>query len=217
MFKYSSLLFLSIIMFFTSCRKFEQEKVIAVAEPYTPKNLYPIERLPTYFNRVALMPCFYPDSASSLLDFADQTFYRELSQARIFEVVQISPRLCMELFGKPRFSSSHALPNNFMEILATQTQANGVAFIDLHSYKAYKPMSLGVRCKLVDIKSGDFMWAIDETIDAGDASVIVAANHFQRGKHVNALSAKTAGSVLQSPRLFTKFAAQAVFATLPVR
>ena len=83
--------------------------------------------------------------------------------------------------------------------------------------KLTNPLSLGVRCKLIDLKSGDFMWAIDETIDAGDASVIVAANHFQRGKHVNALSAKTASSVLQSPRLFTKFAAQTMFSTLPSR
>lgn len=217
MVNYLSLLTLAFLVSLTSCRKFEQEKVIAEAEPYTPKNLYPIERLPTYFNRVALMPCFYPDSASSILDFADDAFYRELSQARLFEVVQITPEVCKELFGQPRFSSSHPLPSDFMEVLVAHTQANGVAFIDLHSYKAYKPLSLGVRCKLIDLKSGDFMWAIDETIDAGDASVIVAANHFQRGKHVNALSAKTASSVLQSPRLFTKFAAQTMFSTLPSR
>ena len=38
------------------------------------------------------MPCFYPDSASSILEFADDAFYRELSQARLFEVVQITLR-----------------------------------------------------------------------------------------------------------------------------
>ncbi|MDA7823716.1 hypothetical protein N9A58_09035 [Opitutales bacterium] len=217
MHKFYLLFFLSTVLFLFGCRKFEQEKVIAEAEPYTPKNLYPVERLPTYFNRVLLMPCYHPDSASSILEFADETFYRELSQARLFEVVQLSPARCLDLFGKPRFSSSDALPDNFMQTLANQTLANGVAFVDLHSFKPYKPMSLGVRCKLVDLKSGEFMWAIDETIDAGDASVIVAANIFQRAKHVNALSAKTAGSVLQSPRLFTKFSAQTLFSTLPTR
>ena len=58
MVNYLSLLTLAFLASLTSCRKFEQEKVIAEAEPYAPKNLYPIERLPTYFNRVALMPCF---------------------------------------------------------------------------------------------------------------------------------------------------------------
>ena len=113
MVNYLSLLTLAFLASLTSCRKFEQEKVIAEAEPYAPKNLYPIERLPTYFNRVALMPCFYPDSASSILEFADDAFYRELSQARLFEVVQITPEVCKELFGQPRFSSSHPLPSDF--------------------------------------------------------------------------------------------------------
>ncbi len=199
------------------CRRFEQEKVIAQAEPYFPRNLYPIERLPTYFNRVVLMPCYYPDEASSVLDFADEIFYREFSQARLFEVVQLSPSQCGKLFGKQRLGSNEPLPDGFLDALESETQANGVAFIDLHSYKPYRPISLGIRCKLVDIKSGEFMWAIDETIDAGDASVIVAANRFQKSKQVHALSAKTDGSVLQSPRLFSKFAASTVFETLPAR
>ena len=49
------------------------------------------------------------------------------------------------------------------------------------------------------------MWAIDETIDGGDASVVVSAINFQKSKHVQALSDKTMGSILQSPRLFSKF------------
>ena len=208
---------LTVLLFFTSCRKFEQGKVIAEAEPYKPTNLYPVERLPTYFNRVVLMPSYHPDFASNLLKHADETFYRELSQSRLFEVVQLSTAHCLSLFDSPRLSSSGRLPDNFLTRLQEETQANGVMFIDLHSYKPYKPMTIGIRGKLVDLKSGDFMWAIDETIDAGDASVIVAANLFQRGKHVNALSGKTSASVLQSPRLFTKFAAQAIFATLPTR
>ena len=40
-------------------------------------------------------------------------------------------------------------------------------------------MSLGVRAKLVDLKSGEFMWAIDETFDAGHAGVILGASVFQ--------------------------------------
>ena len=42
-----------LILLSNSCRKFEQEKIVAEADPYIPGNLYPVERLPTYFNRVA--------------------------------------------------------------------------------------------------------------------------------------------------------------------
>ena len=90
-------------------------------------------------------------------------------------------------------------------------------FIDLHSFNSYRPISLGVRAKLVDLKSGEFMWAIDESIDAGDASVMVSANAYQRGKHVQAISNETRNSILQSPRLFSKFVAFSIFQTLPKR
>jgi hypothetical protein len=78
-------------------------------------------------------------------------------------------------------------------------------------------MSLGVRSKLVDLKTGEFMWAIDETFDAGHASVIVGASQFQERSQVRALSDKTNGSVLHSPRNFTKYVASTVFSTLPKR
>ena len=92
---------------------------------------------------------------------------------------------------------------------------NGVLFTDLSSYKPYKPISISVRSKLVDIKSGEFLWAIDETFDAGHANVIVGASIFQEKSQVRVLSAKT-GSVLHSPRAFSKYVASTIFSTLPL-
>jgi len=213
-----SLFLLSIVVcFFSNCRKFEQEKIIADAEPYQPTNLYPIERLPKYFNRVAVLPCYYPDSASQVLSFSDDIFLKEVSKIGIFEPVGVLPNFFLKNFNKERISSTDSLPENFFNLLEENYGVNGVLFIDLHSYKPYRPISLGIRSKLVDIKSGEFMWAIDETIDAGDASVMVSVNLYQRSLHVQSLSQKTSSSILQSPRLFTKFAAKSVFSTLPSR
>ena len=69
--------------FSSSCRRFEQEKVVTKAEPYKPVNLYPIERLPSYFNRVVVLPCFHPDQDSPILEYADEIFLQELNQERI--------------------------------------------------------------------------------------------------------------------------------------
>ena len=205
------------ISFFSSCRKFEQEKIIADAEPYRPTNLYPIERLPKYFNRVAVLPCYYPDPSSQILSFSDNIFLKELSKVGIFEPVEVPQDFCRKNFNKERVSTTESLPENFFTVLEEKYGVNGVLFIDLHSYKPYRPISLGIRSKLVDLKSGEFMWAIDETIDAGDASVMVSVNSYQRSLHVQSLSQKTSSSILQSPRLFTKFAAHSVFSTLPNR
>jgi len=200
-----------------SCRKFKEEKIVAKAEPFTPTNIYPVERLPLHFTRVALLPCFHEDPDSPVLEFCDQIFHQELSQERIFEIVKLSPEDLKNIFGTRRVSSTRNLPANFLKIIESQTGANGVMFIDLDSYRPFRPMSLGVRSKLVDLKTGEFMWAIDETFDAGHASVIVGASQFQETSQVRALSNKTNGSVLHSPRNFTKYVASTVFSTLPKR
>jgi hypothetical protein len=212
-----SLLVCLLVTCFSSCRKFEQEKVVARAVPFVPTNLYPIERLPSYFNRVITLPCYYTDEDSQMLDYIDDIFHQELTQERIFETIRISPRQMKASFGVERVSSLSKLPENFLRQLEDQTKANGVLFIDLHSYRPYRPMSLGVRAKMVDIKTGEFMWAIDETFDAGHASVIVGSNIFQEKDQVRALSAKTSGSVLHSPRIFAKYVASTTFSTLPLR
>ena len=206
-----------LVLVFSSCRKFEQEKVLARAEPFVPTNLYPVERLPTYFNRVAVLPCYHADPDSPLLDYIDDVFHQELAQERIFETIRISTNQMRKLFGLGRISSSSDLPENFLRTLDEQTGANGVLFVDLDSYRPYRPMSLGVRAKLVDLKSGEFMWAIDETFDAGHAGVIVGASMFQEKAQVRALSSKTSGSVLHSHRVFSKYIASTVFSTLPMR
>jgi hypothetical protein len=116
-----------------------------------------------------------------VLAFGDDVFVKEMSKFGVFEPISVSTKFCKDFFGIERLSASEALPENFLKILVEKFGANGVLFIDLHSFKPYRPLSLGVRAKLVDLKSGEFMWAIDETIDTGEASVMVAANLYQRG------------------------------------
>ena len=207
----------AISTFSSSCRRFEQEKVVTKAEPYKPVNLYPIERLPSYFNRVVVLPCFHPDQDSPILEYADEIFLQELNQERIFETIPISTMKMKSLFGQGRVSSSGNLPENFLRVLEETTGANGAMIVDLTSFRPYRPMSIGVRAKLIDLKSGEFMWAIDETFDAGHASIQLSTAQFQERSQVRALSAKTTGSVLHSPRVFTKFVASTLYSTLPYR
>ncbi|HAW97398.1 MAG TPA: hypothetical protein DCX67_02585 [Opitutae bacterium] len=208
---------LLLFVFLCSCRRFEQEKIVAQAEPFAPRNLYPIERLPSYFNRVAVLPCHYSDMDSPILEYVDEIFHQELSQERIFETVRLKPAQMREIFGVERVASNLPLPENFLRRLEETTGANGVLFVDLDSYRAYRPISLGVRSKLVDLKTGEYMWAIDETFDSGHAGVIAGANAFQQKSQVRAISAKTSGSVLHSPRVFAKYVATTCFSTMPNR
>ena len=78
---------------FSSCRKFEQEKVLARAEPFVPTNLYPIERLPPYFNRVVVLPSYHTDPDSPLLEYIDDVFHQELAQGAV-ELGKCSKEKC---------------------------------------------------------------------------------------------------------------------------
>jgi hypothetical protein len=217
--KCNNLLILFVVLFSVTfgCRRFEEEKIVAQAEPFIPKNLYPIERLPAYFNRVVVLPCYYADGDSPVLDYVDEVFHQELSQERIFETLQLSSEQMKEQFGVERVASNLPLPENFLRRLEDLTGANGVLFVDIDSYRAYRPLSLGVRSKLVDLKTGEFMWAIDETFDSGHANVIAGTQLFQNKAQVRALSTKTVGSVMHSPRIFAKYVASTCFSTMPMR
>ena len=108
--------------------------MVARAEPFVPTNLYPIERLPNYFNRVITLPCYYSDENSGMLKYIDDIFHQELTQERIFETIRINTKQMKEYFGTERVSSSGELPESFLRTLEDRTSANGVLFVDLHSY-----------------------------------------------------------------------------------
>ena len=118
-----SLFTLLISTSFTSCRKFEQEKVVARAEPFVPTNLYPIERLPNYFNRVITLPCYYPDENSGMLKYIDDIFHQELTQERIFETIRINPKQMKEYCTKEDMDSLHSL-----KIYHTTSITNSIDF-----------------------------------------------------------------------------------------
>ena len=206
-----------VLILFCGCGRFDRTSQTVQVVPFEVTNLYPIERLPVYFNRVIVMPCHLAGNSENISEFADDIINQELAQARLFETVRFSTQSCKAFFGKERINSSDSLPDNFLDTLRSQTQANGVLFIDILSFKSYRPLSLSIRAKLVDLNSGDFMWAVDETIDSGHASVIAASKLYENMHHVRALSAKTSSSVLQSPRSFTKFVGHTLFKSLPSR
>jgi len=164
-----------------------------------------------------MLPCYFADEDSPLLDYVDEIFHQELTKQRLFETVRISTEQMKALFGIRRFSSSSEMPETFLSDIEKATGANGVLLVDLDSYRAYKPLALSVRAKLVEINSADFLWAIDETFDAGQPGVIVSANQFQRLAQVNNISARTNGSATASPRTFAKYVAHSIFSTLPIR
>jgi hypothetical protein len=91
----------------------------------------------------------------------------------------------------------------------------GVLFTDLTSFSPYRPLSMGIRAKLVDVATGKIRWAFDYVYDTGHGSVATAAKKFQM-QYSNEHQALTSdgGSILLSPSRFAKYVASETYASL---
>lgn len=201
-----------------ACQLSDRDRIVRKATPHMPTNLHAVERFPGNFQRVVVLPCHYEHEDGKVLDYVDSVFRQELTKQRSFEPVFISRPELARMVGKTQLTPQEKLPENFLvRLISKHPGVDGVMFLEVFSYRPYKPLALGVRGKLVDLRSGDFIWAIDETFDAGNASVIVAAENFQQREQVTTFSRHSHGSVLSSPRAFAKYVADATFGTLPSR
>ena len=210
--------FLGLACFLSGCRHADRDKIVRRATPHVPTNLHVVDQLPGNFQRVIVLPCHHEPEDELLIDYVDTVFRQELTKRRAFEPVFLSREELNRMIGKTQLTPQNKLPENFLaRLLSKYPGVDGVMFLEIFGYRAYKPLALGVRGKLVDLRSGDFIWAIDETFDAGNASVISAAENFQQREQVTTFSRHSHGSVLSSPRAFTKYVADATFGTLPGR
>ncbi len=183
--------------------------------PPPPPNVFtaPVPSEP--LRRVALLPMHstaFPDHYVRELDVAFQT---ELSKRAVFEVVPVSRAQMEALFGERQFSSTEALPAGALARLGEQCGVDGVLFTDLTQFSPYRPVSMGIRTKLVAASTGQIRWAFDNVFDAGNARVAESAKRFQiafSNEHQPLTS--DGGSVLLSPVRFAKFVASETYASL---
>lgn len=165
--------------------------------------------------RVAILPAYHPRLPGEVLKEVDSAFNGELSKKAVFEVIPIT-RSAMELLTDQReISSVERIPGDLFRKLRDQYGVDGVMFNDLTHYSPYRPVSLGVRSKLVDIESGSIHWASDIMLDSGNANVAASARAYQKilGRD-NFPVRGDGGTVLMSPRLFAQFAAYSNYASL---
>ncbi len=181
---------------------------------YSPAN---VEREPTIggLRRVVVLPLWaaHPVSNESAAAF-DEVFLNALQQEHRFEVVALTREECLRRFRRESLSSSSALPTNLLAVLKAEFAADGVLFLDLTVYSAYKPITFGVRGKLASIDGARLIWSFDNVFAADDPAVANAARHHFIDRDKSAPTDMTP-AVLQSPSRFAAYVAATTFATLP--
>ena len=187
-------------------------------EHFTPKNFTGDTRLPVNLHRVILLPVYggtiVPvETAASL----EEVFATELQKQLRFEVVRLSREECMRRFGAPDFSSVGQLPHDFLVALGRDYAAEAVLFVDLTSYRGYRPLVLGVRAKLATVEQTRLLWSFDEIFSADDPGVGNSVRHYYGASDPTGVPLNAGHGGLQSPTKFAAYVASATFSTLPPR
>jgi hypothetical protein len=165
--------------------------------------------------RVAMLPIYHARLPGDILKDIDNALIAELAKKSLFEVVPVSRAEMEGLINVREVASVERIPGDLFRKLRDQYGVEGVMLTDLTYYSPYRPVSIGVRSKLVDIESGRIHWASDIMVDSGNGDVAAAARRYQKTLcRDNFPIEGDGGTVLLSPRQFVQFAAYSNYASL---
>jgi hypothetical protein len=187
----------------------------AAPPPPPPQNYFAPATAGVPMRRVALLPLWNEKLPGEYLRDVDAAFSAELTKKAIFEVVPVTRSQMESICGERQLSSVEALPAEVLARLRTHFGVEGVIFTDLTSFSPYRPLSMGVRAKLIDVTTGQIRWAFDYIYDTGNDSVATAAKKFQlRYSNEHQPLTSDGGSILLSPSRFAKYVASETYGSL---
>jgi len=185
---------------------------------FTPRNFRADVRLAPGLMRVVLLPVHGGLVASAqTVEGMDALFVEALEHQSRFEVVTLSREECAKTFGVPDVGSTDELPHDFLKILADKFDAQGVLFVDLTAYAAYRPLTLGLRAKLATVGDRRMAWSFDEVFSTSNPNIVNSVRHFYLHNELGSVPVDLTTDALQSPNSFAAYAADAMFRTLPAR
>ena len=185
---------------------------------YLPENTYSVDFLPNDFAKVAVLPVHHSlESGAASIEYLGSIMLNELNGKAKLEAVSLTRNSLQRLVGESSVSSTSTLPSGLLGQIRSLTGADGVLFTDLTHYYPYKPISIGVRCKLADAVTGEVLWSADSVYHAGSQQTQAAALHFQKEQSSTQFPLQDTGAILQSPRYFSRFVASTLMDTLPSR
>ena len=188
---------------------------------YQPANVYREESfLPPSIKRVAVLP-LTTLTGEAAMDFGRDSLapvlLQELGRTRLFELVPVSEDELRLLTGRDNWNGEEKLPLDFFDKLKDKLGVDAVLFSRLTQYRAYEPLAIGWRLKLLDAEEPHIIWAVEEVFDARVPEVAAAAQRHAQAHPGTAPSLSDARSVLLSPRRFGQYTTSAVVGTLPGR
>jgi hypothetical protein len=194
---------------------------IVLGPAYVPSNIHrEAPKLPAGLRRVAVLPL------ATSLEAADDAAAREalepilgdeLAKTKRFELVKVSPQRLEQRTGRSRWTADEKLPPDFLAFLREAYACDAVLFSQITAFRAYPPLAVGWRFKLVTADGQATPWAADEVFDAGQPAVVNGARLYHQEAQRPGGPLDDSRSILSSPRRFGRYSASVLLAALPTR
>lgn len=189
---------------------------------FKPDNVfvYP-PKLTLDFRRVAVLPLAPANEMNDLpagCEALAPVLFEQIVKTKKFEAVQVDASRLSQRMGHPYWTGREVLPPDFLSYFRREFDCDGVLFAELTTFRAYSPLAVGWRFKLVDVRTGLVIWSADELFDANQPAVQRAASHFEQEKPLLPLTSVSKDwAMLNSPSRFGRYSAAALLDTLPER
>lgn len=241
-FPLASLASLALAVGFTSCTHTDSRslrdksntpattgRIKRISEPTMtapPQQVAPGIVWPAGMRRLAVLPIHANRPIDDMQRDMDGIFRGELSKVVKYEIVQVPREEMLQLTSRESVASSAVIPADVVRSLRQKYAADAVMFIDFTVFRPYRPLAIGVRSKIVDLRNMEVIWVADGILDSAEPDVAALATRFAgsalnfsyisqtipKGPEREARSGNQI--ILQSPRLFAGFVAHEAFATL---
>ena len=193
----------------------------AASHHYQPDNVfaYPA-KLSLDLRRVAVLPLAVGAAGNDLPEGCEAlgpVLTEQLIKTKRFEVVTVDPQALRRSTGQASWTGGDTLPADFFATLRRKYGCDAVLFAELTAYRAYAPLAVGWRLKLVDARSSQIIWAADELFDAAQPAVYRASQRFAGEKFTLPFWHGENWLAANSPRQFGRYSAAALVERLPER
>jgi hypothetical protein len=188
---------------------------------YRPENVYAgTGALPANIRRVTVLPLVCEENNYELAEgraVLEPVLLAQLIKTKKFEVVRSDAEFLKSRIGRAQWANEGTLPPEFFTLLREDSGCDAVLFSRLTVFRAYPPLAVGWRLRLVDVQTGRTLWAGDEVFDEGQRAVENGARRHQLTQERDPAGAPDEWFVQNSPSKFGEYTAARLLATLPGR
>ena len=205
----------------TGCHTVATPSDLVRGKGYQPQNIYsesPV--LPKNIRRVVVLPLVCDENDTIMNDgraTLEPVLLSELIKTKKFEVVTSDGAFLKNRAGRADWTSEETLPPDLFTLLRENSACDAVLFARLTVYRAYPPLQVGWRLRLVNAETGRTIWSADEVFNGGEPSVKDGARRHQLIADRDPSGAPEEWFIQNSPVKFGQYTAASLFTTLPAR